>query len=78
MGGWPNDPEAKKCIRVLEKEFRWSYSTDVGNSAHHTGLLMCERGCLIKVNGTGKNTARALWNLAKKCTHGRAPNRRQW
>lgn len=78
MGGWPSDSEAKKCIRSLKKDFHWEYSTDVGGSSHLAGWLLCGQGCRIGVDGTARNTARALWRLAKKCEHGRAPNRRQW
>lgn len=80
MGGWPSDSEAKKCIRALKKDFGWIYSTNVGKSSHLVGQLTCqeENGCRIGVDGTARNTARALWGLAKKCPHGKAPSRRQW
>jgi hypothetical protein len=78
MGGWPNNPEAKRCIRVLQREFGWDYDTDIGSAAHRVGDLYCGGGCRIWVTGTGKNSARAIWSTARKCSHGHAPTRQHW
>lgn len=78
MGGWPKDADAKKAIKALEKDFAWVYDTEVGKSAHKVGTLICGQGCKVSVNGTARNTARALWKLARKCSHGKGPDRPQW
>ena len=79
MGGWPKDGDAKKAIKALVKEFDWTYDTDSpGGSAHPAGFLTCEDGCRTAVYSTGRNTARALWRVARKCVHGHAPDRLQW
>ena len=76
MGGWPNDTDAKKAIRALVKTYGWIYDTDVGKSAHHTGSLLCGDGCRTPVFSTGRNTGRALWTFALRCTHGHRPSTR--
>lgn len=79
MGGaWPKDKDARKVIAVLEDDFGWTYDTDVGSSAHGIGYLRCGEGCRPVVYGTAHNTARTLWRLARKCSHGHAPDRRSW
>ena len=78
VGGLPKDAEAKKCIKVLRKEFGWDYDDEVGSSAHIVGFLFCGGGCRIPVNGTANNTARALWRAARKCPHNHGPTRLQW
>jgi hypothetical protein len=79
MGGWPKDSEAKKMLRILEKEFGWIYDPEhPGKSAHATGTLFCGAGCQSPVWSTGNNTARALWKFARKCPHDKAPDRQHW
>lgn len=75
MGGWPRDPDARKAIKKLCKEFGWTYDTDTGNSAHGVGSLLCGEGCRNPVWGTAKNPARGLWKRARQCPHGNAPDR---
>lgn len=66
-------------IRVLCKEFRWTYDTaSVGSSSHAIGYLLCGGGCRHVVYGTATNTARVLWKAARKCPHSKAPNRVHW
>lgn len=78
-GGWPKDKEAKRALDVLEREFGWDYDTStVGKSSHAIGFLSCGDGCRTSVYGTATGTARALWGFARKCPHGRAPERRSW
>lgn len=78
MTAYPRDSEAKKAIRAGRKEFGWSYSDAVGNSAHGIGRLTCGDGCDIRVYGTADNTARALWDAMRGCPHGHRPDRRHW
>lgn len=75
MGGWPKDPDARKAIRALKSDFDWTYDTSVGKSAHRAGRLLCGAGCDVTVYSTARNTARALWRAARRCTHGHAPDR---
>lgn len=81
--GRPKDSEAKKCIKVLEKEFGWRYE-EVSGKSHVIGFLTHpseskKDQCKISVNGTANNTARFLWAAAKnRCSHGFAPKRNQW
>lgn len=81
VGGLPKDAEARKALAVLCSEFDWTY-TEANSRAHPAGTLRCSEssrmGCTIQVNSTARNTARALWRMALKCTHGCAPIRRQW
>lgn len=81
MGGLPKDAEAKKALAALCDEFGWTY-TEASSHAHPAGTLRCtERsrmGCQIQVASTGRNTARALWRAASRCSHGCKPTRRQW
>ncbi|GAB4084098.1 hypothetical protein GCM10028784_07280 [Myceligenerans cantabricum] len=85
MSGYPNDPEAKKAIRSLKKDFDWQYDDEVGDSSHLCGWLKCgdvtdqvEKPCKVPVYRTANNTARAVWKAARKCPHGKDPDRRQW
>ena len=78
MGGLPNDADAKKCIRALQREFSWEYTDEVGTSSHACGFLSCGDGCRLTVYKTGRNTGRALWRNAGRCPHGHAPTRRHW
>lgn len=71
MGGWPKDKDAKKLIRFLVAERGWSYSTDVGNSAHIAGWLSCGLGCREKIYGTGYGTKKVVQRVGSKCEHGR-------
>lgn len=71
MGGWPKDKDAKKLIKFLVAERGWTYSTDVGNSAHIAGWLSCGLGCREKIYGTGNNTIKLVQKAGRKCTHGR-------
>lgn len=81
MGGLPKDAEAKKALFALRDEFKWTY-TEASAHAHPAGTLRCKEksrmGCQIQVASTGNNTARAIWRIAMRCTHGSAPTRRQW
>jgi hypothetical protein len=71
VGGWPKDKDAKKLIRFLVAERGWTYSTDVGKSAHIAGWLTCGLGCREKVFSTGQDTFAFVRNVARKCRHGR-------
>jgi hypothetical protein len=71
VGGWPKDKDAKKLIRFLVAERGWTYSTDVGNSAHIAGWLTCGLGCREKVYSTGQGTFAFVRNVGRKCRHGR-------
>lgn len=71
MGGWPKDKDAKKLIKFLVAERGWSYSTEVGNSAHIAGWLSCGVGCKVPVYSTANNTFGKLRRVAEKCKHGR-------
>lgn len=81
MGGLPDDPEAKKAVDVLCREFGWEYR-QTGPHSHPAGQLFCAEhsrdGCIINVASTGHNTARKMWQKARRCTHGCAPIYRQW
>ena len=71
MGGWPKDKDAKKLIKFLVAERGWTYSTDVGNSAHIAGWLSCGLGCREKIYSTGFGTFKVVQNIGIKCDHGR-------
>lgn len=82
MGGLPKDSDAKYCIEALENDFGWTYKMTTGKNSHPAGYLLCPEnsrdGCRINVASTGQNTAKKTWRLARKCTHGNAPNRSHW
>ncbi|RPE77800.1 hypothetical protein EDF39_0461 [Frondihabitans sp. PhB161] len=78
MGGYPQDADAKKAIKALRKDFQWIYDDNVGSSAHICGWLLCRDGCRMRVFSTARNSARAIWSGARKCTHGHAPTRPHW
>jgi hypothetical protein len=82
MGGLPKGSDAKKSVETLCDEFGWVYDPNPSSSSHVAGTLKCSEhsraGCQIKVYSTGRDTAKAVWNQARKCTHGQAPNRKQW
>lgn len=66
-------------IKTLGKRYGWEYSTKVGGSAHHVGFILCGDGCRRAIYGTARgNVPQAIWNLARKCTHGHAPTARKW
>ena len=71
MGGWPKDKDAKKLIRFLVAERGWTYSTEVGKSAHIAGWLSCGLGCREKIYSTGQDTFVFVRRLGNKCLHGR-------
>ena len=71
MGGWPKDKDAKKLIRFLIAERGWTYSTEVGKSAHIAGWLSCGLGCREKIYSTGQDTFVFVRRLGNKCLHGR-------
>jgi hypothetical protein len=71
MGGWPKNKDAKKLIKFLVAERGWTYSTDVGNSAHIAGWLSCGLGCREKIYSTGRDTFSFVRYAARKCNHGR-------
>jgi hypothetical protein len=71
VGGWPKDKDAKKLIRFLIAERGWTYSTEVGKSAHIAGWLSCGLGCREKIYSTGQDTFVFVRRLGNKCLHGR-------
>ena len=71
MGGWPKGKDAKKLIRFLVAERGWTYSTEVGKSAHIAGWLSCGLGCREKIYSTGQDTFVFVRRLGNKCLHGR-------
>jgi hypothetical protein len=71
VGGWPKDKDAKKLIRFLVAERGWTYSTEVGKSAHIAGWLSCGLGCREKIYSTGQDTFVFVRRLGNKCLHGR-------
>jgi hypothetical protein len=71
MGGWPKDKDAKKLIKFLVAERGWTYSTDVGNSAHIAGWLSCGLGCRNKIYSTGEGTFKVIKKIGQRCMHGR-------
>lgn len=81
MGGLPGDPDSRDCLTVLVNEYGWNY-VESGPRAHPAGHLLCSHaardGCRINVASTGQNTAKKIWQKAKRCTHGNAPDRRHW
>lgn len=82
LGGLPKGTDTRKCVAVLVDEFGWTYQESKGGHSHPVGYLMCgERstdGCRMSVNGTGNNTGRKLWTVARRCTHGYRPTRNKW
>jgi len=81
MGGLPGDHDSRDCVRALVSEFGWRW-VESGPRSHPAGYLLCSHssrdGCRINVASTGHNTARKIWQKARRCSHGNAPNRRQW
>lgn len=81
MGGLPDDPDAKKALDALCREFGWEY-TETGPRSHPAGFLLCGEhsrdGCRINVASTGQNTAKKMWRKALRCSHGYRPTRRHW
>jgi len=71
VGGWPKDKDAKKLIRFLVAERGWTYSTEVGNSAHIAGWLSCGLGCRKKIYSTGEGTYKVIQKIGRRCSHGR-------
>jgi hypothetical protein len=71
LGGWPKDKDAKKLIKFLVSERGWTYSTEVGKSAHIAGWLNCGLGCREKIYSTGQDTFVFVRRLGNKCLHGR-------
>lgn len=82
MGGRPNDADANKAIDALVADFGWEYREAEGSKGHVVGSLYCPEhtraGCRIPVYGTASNTARTIWQSARKCSHGVAPDRKHW
>jgi len=79
MGGLPNDKDARKCLKVLQRKHSWIYRDDVMDGGHGVGALTCGGGCLLVIYRTPKgNQAQHIWKYANKCTHGKAPGREHW
>lgn len=73
--GSPKDADSREVIDILTKRGLW-YRKKAAPRAHPLGFLKCKNGnCRLTVYSTPRgNQARVLWNLARKCPHGSAPN----
>lgn len=72
--------DARRAIDALVNDFGWTCEDGKGGGKGHlVQVLYCtersREGCQIAVYGSGNGTSNALWQHAKRCTHGCRPDR---